>query len=324
MANLLQQLLSNKYLTNGAGFDVEEIIEKIYSRKVIKVVYGETYDQHGMTIDSLKYYLFLSLLHKALEGMGVEVESFVVIGDLHSIKNKSVKNKEDLLLDAKIRLSQINKIKFKLGLKFRPLLMSDIFKNTEFRKRLETITNVFNKSERLKQIAKKTILVNCQSQEEKAGFEYTLEEVALIMNFDIKIGPPREVYYDQLVKELGANNFCGIYLRPTYPLGVNFDFFINHLEIEKYGLTPYKAGSNKMQDKRIIIGKTSEQTIRELIETSYAPRDILLANPILDLASIIVMSEQVEIGKMDGKIKELMNNREEMTNRLLKLIKEIV
>ncbi|KKW30120.1 MAG: hypothetical protein UY74_C0051G0008, partial [Candidatus Kaiserbacteria bacterium GW2011_GWC2_52_8b] len=88
------------------------------------------------------------------------------------------------------------------------------------------------------------------------------------------------------------------YLRPTYPLGVNFDYFINHPEIEKYGLTPYKAGSNKMQDQRIIIGKTSAQNIRDLIEKSYIPRDILLANPILDLACIVAMSEQIEIQEL--------------------------
>jgi len=316
MSNLLQELLSNKCLLNGAGLDVEEIIERIYSKKVIKIVYGETYDQYGMTIDSLKYYLFLSLLHKALEEMGIKVESFVIIGDLHSIKNKTVKNKKDLLSDAKIRLSQINKIKFKLGLKYKSILMSDIFKNTEFRKRLETITQIFNKSEKLKEIAKKTILVNRQSQEEKTGFEYTLEEVTLIMDYDIKLGPPREIYYDQLAREFRAN-LCGIYLRPTYPLGVNFDFYINNPEIEKYGLTPYKAGSNRMQDQRIILGKTSAQNIRDLIEKSYIPGDILLANPILDLACIVSMASQIDIH-------ELLNNREELTNRLLNLIKEIV
>jgi hypothetical protein len=323
MSNLLLQLLSNKCLVNEAGFDVEEIIEKIYSKKVIRIIYGETYDRYGTTIDSLKYYLFLSLLRKILEEMGIKVESFMITGDLHSIKNKTVKNKEDLLLDAKIRLNQINKIKSKLGLKFKSSLMSDIFETIEFRDRLKTVTKIFDKSGELKEMAKKTILRNRQSQEEKEGFGYTLEEVALIMNYDIKIGPPREIYYDQLAKKLGAG-ICGIYLRPTYPLGENFDYFINHPEIEEYGLTPYKAGSNKMQDKRIIIGKTSEQTIRELIETSYMPRDILLANPILDLASIITMSEQIEIEEMNGKIQELMNNREEMVNRLLKLIKEIV
>lgn len=320
MSSLLQQLLSNKCLVNEAGFDVEEIIEKIYSKKVIKIIYGETYDQYGMTIDSLKYYLFLSFLHNSLEEMGIRVKSFVIIGDLHSIKNKTVKNKDDLLSNAKTRLNQINKIKSKLGLKFKPILMSDTFKNTKFRKRLRTITQIFNKSEELKEIAKKTILVNRQSQEEKAGFEYVLEEVALIMDYDIKIGPPREVYFDQLARELGAS-LCGIYLRPTYPLGVNFDFFINHSEIEEYGLTPYKAGSNKMQDQRIVIGKTSEQMARSLIEKTYIPRDILLANPILDLASIVAMGEQTEIEEMNSLMQELMNNRGMLVNRLLKLIK---
>ena len=317
MSYSLQQLLLNKCLVNGAGFNVEEIIEKIYSKKAIKIIYGETYDQYGMTIDSLKYYLFLSLLHKSLEEMGIKAESFVIIGDIHSIKNKIVKNKERLLLDAKTRLDQINKIKFKLGLKFKPILMSDIFKNKEFRSRAEKISQALIGSEELKEIAKKTILQNRQSQEEEAGFGYVIEEVALIMDFDIKIGPPREIYYDQLARKLGANNLCGIYLRPTYPLGVNFDYFINHPEIEKYGLTPYKAGSNKMQDQRIIIGKTSVQNIRDLIEKSYIPRDILLANPILDLACIVAMSEQIEI-------QELVNDRAELTSRLLKLIKEIV
>jgi hypothetical protein len=316
MSNSLQQLLSNKCLINGVGLDVEEIIERIYSKKVIKIVYGETYDQYGMTIDSLKYYLFLYLLHKSLEKIGIKVESFVIIGDLHSVKNKIVKNKDDLLSNAKIRLNQINKIKSKLGLKFKPILMSDIFKNTEFKSRVEKTSQAFDKSEKLKEIAKKTILQNRQSQEEEAGFRYVIEEVALIMDFDIKIGPPREIYYDQLARELGAN-LCGIYLRPTYPLGVNFDFYINNPEIEKYGLTPYKAGSNRMQDQRIILGKTSAQNIRDLIEKSYIPGDILLANPILDLACIVSMASQIDIH-------ELLNNREELTNRLLNLIKEIV
>ena len=72
-----------------------------------------------------------------------------------------------------------------------------------------------------------------------------------------------------------------------------------------------------MQDQRIILGKTSAQNIRDLIEKSYIPGDILLANPILDLACIVSMASQIDIH-------ELLNNREELTNRLLNLIKEIV
>lgn len=191
--NNLQQLLSNKCLVQKAD---SIVVDK---SKLIRIVYGETYDQYGMTVDSLKYYLFLSLLHKALEEMGIKVESFVIIGDLHSVKNKIVDDKESLLLEGKIRLDQIYKIKSKLRLNFQPLLMSDILPENNH---LEIITPIFNKSEELKEIARKTILQNRQSQEEKAGFEYVLEEVALIMGFDIKVGPPREIYYDQIAKKL--------------------------------------------------------------------------------------------------------------------------
>ncbi|MEK7163846.1 MAG: hypothetical protein AAB768_01730 [Patescibacteria group bacterium] len=306
--NSLQKLLANKCLVQKADSLV------INKSKPIRIIYGETYDEYGMTIDSLKYYLFLSLLHKTLEGMGVEVKSFVVIGNLHSIKNKIVQNKDGLLAEANARLDQINKIKSIFKLKFEPVLMSDIFDSPEFKKRLETIMPIFN--EELKELAKKTVLQNRQSQEEKSGFSYVLEEVALIMDFDIKIGPPREIYFDQLAQKLGSD-LRGIYLRPTYPLGMDFDFFINNPEIEEFGLTPYKAGSNKMQDHRIILGKTSDKDIKNLIINSFVPRDMFLANPILDLACIVGMRYQIDI-------LDLLNNREELTNRLLSLIKEIV
>ena len=306
----LQLLLANKCLVQKADSLVVD------NSKPIRIIYGETYDEYGLTIDSLKYYLFLSLLHKTLEDMGIKVESFVIIGDLHSVKNKIVQNKDGLLSEAHARLVQVNKIKSKLELKFEPVLMSNIFGDPMFKNRLETITPIFNKSEELKELAKKTILQNRQAQEEKTGFEYTLEEVALIMNYDIKIGPPRETYFDQLAQKLGSG-LKGIYLRPTYPLGMNFDFFINNPEIEEFGLTPYKAGSNKMQECRIILGKTSEQDIKNLINNSFIPRDMFLANPILDLACIVGMRYQIDIF-------DLLNDREELTDRLFNLIKEIV
>lgn len=305
----LQKLLANKCLIQKADPLV------LNSSKSIRIIYGETYDEYGLTIDSLKYYLFLALLHKTLEDMGIKVESCVIIGDLHSVKNKIVQNKDGLLSEANVRLDQINKIKSIFKLKFKPLLMSDLFKETGYLDRLEKITKKFNNSDQLKQIAKKTVLENRQAQEEKSGFSYTLEEVALIMDFNIKIGPPREIYFDQLAQKLGSN-LQGIYLRPTYPLGMNFDFFINNPEIEEFGLTPYKAGSNKMQDHRIILDKTSEQEIRNLINLSFVPRNMFLANPLLDLACIVGMAYQIEI-------LELFNNREELIYRLLNFIKEI-
>ena len=290
----INELLTNKYLIHSALPSAAEIIEKIKKNKQIKLVYGETYDQFGLTIDSLKYYFFVSLLHQVLEANGVNVTSSVIIGDLHSIKNKLVENKEELLDKAQARLQLINKIKSVYNLKIEPILMTQLFDNNDYQQRLKTITPLFQNSEELKNIAKKTVLKNRIAQEEEVGYQYTLEEVALITGYDIKIGPPRETYYDQMARELGAkvgnNDFCGLYLKPTYPLGFNFDYFVTHPEIEEFGITPYKAGSNKLQDNRIVLGTTSLDECKKLIHSSFVSSNLILPNPVLDIYLIAKMA----------------------------------
>ena len=43
----------------------------------------------------------------------------------------------------------------------------------------------------------------------------------------------------------------------AFQLVENYLFYLINPEIEKYGLTPYKAESNKLENNRIVIGKTS-------------------------------------------------------------------
>ena len=290
----IEQLLTNEHLVQGALPSVAKIVKKAKKDKQIKLVYGETYDQFGLTIDSLKYYFFLNLLHQALETMDTEVSSYIIIGDLHSIRNKGVENKEEILELAQSRLQFVKKIKALYNLKNEFILMTDLFEEQSYKKRLSAITPMFQKSEKLKDLAKKTVLQNRISQEEAVGYQYTLEEVALIMGFDIKVGPPREIYYDQIAQELGKtlNNqdFCGLYLKPTYPLGLGFDFFITHPEIDEFGVTPYKAGSNKLEDNRIILGKTGLKKCQELISSSFSSSNQSLPNPVLDVYLIAKMA----------------------------------
>jgi len=291
----VNNLLLNKLLVSGVLPSIKDILESFERSKLIKIVYGETYDQYGPTLDSLKYYFFTSILENLLRTEGKKVTSSVIIGDIHSVKNKIVKNKSNLLLSANSRLSFVNKIKRTYNLSFNPVLMSDLFGNLNYKRRLSKITPVFQRSERLKDIARKTVLKNRLSQEEKVGFQYTLEEVALIAGFNIKIGPPREIYYDQLTrllsKETGNNDFCGLYLKPTYPLGVGFDFFVTHPEIERYGITPYKAGSNQLQENRIILGITKLVKCKKLIDSSFVTTNPLLPNPVLDMYLISQIAE---------------------------------
>lgn len=291
----LINLLENKYLIKSALPSIAKIIEKVKKEKQVRLVYGETYDMFGLTVDSLKYYFFLSLLHETLKSMRINVTSTVIIGDLHSVKNKLVVNKNELLKNAEDRIILINKIRNIYKLKFEAVLMSDHVKDKNFQNRLKIIKPIFQSSNELKDLAKKTVLKNRLSQEEENEYQYTLEEVAIITGFDIKIGPPREIYFDQIARSLGSkvNNlsFCGIYLNPTYPLGLNFDYFINHPEIEEFGLTPYKAGSNKLQENRIIIGQSSFEQSKKLIENSFISRNPFLPNPVLDIYLISKMAE---------------------------------
>jgi len=290
----LKELLSNKYFNSSEVSPVQINIDKIRRFQSLRLVYGETYDHYGMTLDSLKYYFYIALLAKVLNHEGIVTTATVIIGDLHSVKNKIVENKDDLLHQADNRLKLINKINSIYNLNITPILMSEMFKEKLFLERLEKIVPIFNNSEDLKALAQKTVLKNRLTQEEKIGFQYTLEEVALIVDFDIKIGPPRETYYDQIAgiicRELCQKDFYGLYLKPTYPLGFQFDYFINHSEIETFGLTPYKAGSNKLQDNRILLETTSALKCQQLINSSFVAKNLILPNPVLDVYFISQMA----------------------------------
>jgi len=59
------------------------------------------------------------------------------------------------------------------------------------------------------------------------------------------------------------------------------------------------------------------------------PQDIVYANPLVDLASMVAMNEQIRQDKIDvfelGKrIKILIQDREQLTIKILELLREVV
>ena len=115
------------------------------------------------------------------------------------------------------------------------------------------------------------------------------------MFFDLKVGPPRERFYDEaaamIAKKLNIGCYKALYLTPTYPLGLDFVYFLLHPEIEEFGLTPYKAGSNKLQEHRIILGNTPIERVQELINTSFVPKHTGLPYPVRDLNAIVGLAK---------------------------------
>ncbi|MFZ2152603.1 MAG: hypothetical protein WAV41_00910 [Microgenomates group bacterium] len=261
--------------------------------------YGETYDSHGMTIDSLKYYFFLSLLHLILAKSNIKTESTVIIADIASGINKSSQKINcDIDEVGKNRLDYCEKIKKYFNLPIKFVLMSNFFATNPIAKLVEQFENVGHSNPKVTELLAKTVLQNKIKQENDSGFRYGYEEIATGSFFNIKIGPPREKYYDQaakiICKKLKLNQLKSIYLTPTFPLGQDFSYFLTHPEIEEFGLTPYKAGSNQMQDFRITINTTTIEKVEQLINDTYITTNPNLPNPIFDLLFIANMAEKLK------------------------------
>ena len=257
------------------------------------LVYGETYDVYGLTIDSLKYYFFLAVLQSVFDSAFCKV----IIGDVASIRNKGV---DENIIQAKTEenIKLIDKIRSAFTLPINFVRMSTIFETDDFKKKLELVRKEHTLNKDMQNLATNTVMRNRLKQENEAGFQYSLEEVALIIDPDIKIGAMREVNYDKMAnivrEKAGLQPLLGVYLKPTYPLGVQFDYFLQHPEIEKYGLTPYKAGSNKLQDCRAVLGVTTIADIKALADKTFNPADVSLPNAIRDLYLISLLAEALK------------------------------
>ncbi len=278
----IEKILKNRFLVKEISPDLS-VVEK---RKSIKILYGETFDLFGMTIDSLKYYFFISLIHKYFEQSEIKVTSIVLVGDKAALMNDSAAEKDKLVVEGQKRVEFIKKIIQIYNLPIKPLLMSEILIENKMPTLIETVEKYISTSDESKKLLEKTVLKNRIRQEVKSGFQYSKEEIAIGILFDIKIGPPREKNYDEVTRMVqkgnDINQLLSIYLQPSYPLGKDFSFFINHPEIEEFGLTPYKAGSNKLQEFRIILGNTSYDDACQLISNSFESLEANIVHPVFD------------------------------------------
>ncbi|MBD3280587.1 hypothetical protein GF389_03630 [Candidatus Dojkabacteria bacterium] len=278
---------------------IQSLISKRLSKKnELKIVYGETYDEFGLTIDSLKYYFTLDILGKLLRSNGMDVKAILIIGDVASTRNKAAVNKK-VSIDSRIKenLSKIRKIIGAYNLDIQVRLMSELFESNKYKQNFENVTSICLESDQIKQILENTVLQNRIKQERESEFLYSREEIALITDYNIKIGPPRELNYDNVARiisrRLGLPELISLYLEPTYPLGLNFDYFISNPQIEKYGITPYKGGSNKLNDHRLFLENLDKKNIENLLDKSSVPSDPTLPNPVGDIYIIADLARRM-------------------------------
>ncbi|MBI4918921.1 hypothetical protein HY837_03260, partial [archaeon] len=114
-----------------------------------------------------------------------------------------------------------------------------------------------------------------------------------------------------------------------FPLGKNWAYFFANEGIEDHGITAYKGGSKRLQDHRILVGRTQIDYIEELIDKSFISNNPELPNPVLDIGIIAELARQRVEGKRrpvslsedfySGRI-----NQEQLKNLVKKSVNEYI
>jgi len=304
----LSELLSQKGLVLEHS-SIENILDRINKRKAsstpISIIYGETFDEKGHPIDSLKYYFFISMLSKTLNNIyKVDIKPTILIADLGVYRNypDEIKQFKKIAEERKQFADNIKKV-YKCFYDVR--LMSDLVSTNEFEKKLQKIREISFANPIVLEMIEKTVPEDRLDMERKRGYVYSFEEIATILGLDIKVGPPREKLYDRtanvFLKYFDVNPLLSIYLYPTYPLGLPYGAYLSSPSIKEFGLTPYKVGSGDMTKNRITLGKTSLEVVKDLIENTQISPSPKKPNQILDLAIIAEMAKQ----HLENKFKKI-------------------
>jgi len=291
--------LNQKSLIRQTVPDPNKIVSNVTNRareKTLNIMYGETYDRFGFTLGSLKYYFAVALTGKLLHALGANVSPTILIADIATCRNEPEEHHELLMEIGRQRASVIGSLNDLYGLELDVLLMSEYLHTKEFQTKVAEIRELAKEDNKFHEWIVKTVPESKIDIESKKDFAYAFDEVATITSYDIKIGPPRELFYDEparmVASAIGMDPLLSIYLYPTYPLGLGRSFFLNNEEIEEYGVTPYKAGSKGLEANRIILGLTGNAKVQDLISQSAVSKNHKIPNAVLDIAIIAEMAKQ--------------------------------
>ncbi|MDD5417994.1 MAG: hypothetical protein PHW96_03890 [Candidatus Nanoarchaeia archaeon] len=297
---------AEKYLSQKGIVYHAPSLDEIKKRKKVNILYGETYDDFGMTIDSIKYYLFIAGLTDVLESEGVSVNPMILIADTATCRNAPASEHKKIMMQGKQRVEFIKKFNKIYNSKLNAVLMSEYIEKLDFKKIYDSIYNFCNSDKELRNLLERTVPERKLNIEKEKGFQYSIDEITTLfyLDLDIKVGPPREEVYDSIARlfseKTGKKIVMPLYLTQTYPLAMSLSFFIKNPEIDKYGVTAYKAGSKGLNDNRITLN-TKKDKIKELIQQSSVPKKPRLPNPILDICLICELAKQ----KLENKLVEL-------------------
>jgi len=282
---MIHEYLSQKALVQNVS-TLEELEERVKSGKPLNIMMGQTFDS-GQPVDMMKYALFMMNLSDRLQDVGVDVTSNWLIAD-HFIVDI---NQDQSAMEARKQVEQridylrrLNEV-YRGNLGF--VLSSELSQRERYKRNLELLMMEADRNSIFREAVLRAVPE--ERRNNPNALRYPFEELATIqtMDTDIKIGPPYEALYDEPAREfapvVGFNKYVAIQLTKAFPFGRPKMLAETSLEIEKFGVLPYKSGSKGLSDYRIDPINDDLDKVKELVSST---RDI---RAIIDL---LVIAEQ--------------------------------
>ena len=276
--------------------DRDDFLSNLASRGQLTIFYGETYDGYGETVDSLKYYFYTSMLAQALREEGINAKGKVLIADSAAKRNAKLNEQRKYTILGQNRADFVRKCSSLYGLDLDVSLMSDYIESDQFTSKRQEIID-FCKANGLMEAVEETVPEGKVEEERAKDFLYSFDEIATIIDLDVKVGPPREDLYDSMARKIsqsmGSHPLTSVYLNPSFPLGKDWAYFFGNEDIERYGVTAYKGCIMGLAANRIFVGRTKYENEDQLslIDRSFIPRVDGLPNPVLDAGIIAEMAK---------------------------------
>ncbi len=300
----LESLLSTQGLVEQAP-NPDDIRARGESGEPIDIFYGETFDEAGTPIDSLKYYLFVAELSDALRAEGYPTNPTILVADTAVSRNVATEKQAQYRHHGDDRFDVVSYLDEVYGTGLKIARMSHFIDDPNFVAKREEIMEFCQNHPELMIEVEKTVPESKLEVEREKGFMYSFDELATIMDLDLKVGPPREDLYDEVARTIataeGQDPLMSLYLRPTFPLGMNWSYFFKNEGIEDHGITAYKAASKRLQSHRIILGRSAMGHVEYLFDNTFMSTNPDLPNPVLDIG-IIAEFARKRIEKDDGEI----------------------
>ncbi|MDD5417993.1 MAG: hypothetical protein PHW96_03885 [Candidatus Nanoarchaeia archaeon] len=275
---------------------------------------GQSFDEFGEPLDYLKQVLYMVKIKKKLDKLGENATLNFLVADHFQVINNTYNYETSKNLGKK-RADFINKILKAFGSGGFVVLSSELKQKMIYSDLLNKLKEEYNKNSSFREK-----IIGCVPEDKinvKNSYLYPLEELVCIIvsGADIKVGPPYEIHYDAILRELAEENpefkkIVGIYTTESFPLNCSKNSLS---KVGKFGITPYKGNSKGFDPntQRILMDKHSITDITKIIESTDIDESLE------DLTQICLLAESIV---EDKDFIEIKLTKKEIVNNLTKYI----